>query len=304
MQRIQTKILPTLLFTAIHLFLTLPVVAAENRLELVHIHGLGFDQQGEELLVPAHFGMAIYTEGKWHKADGPDHDFMGFSITRDAFYSSGHPAQDSALANPFGLKKSNDNGKSWQNLGMQGEADFHIMSSGYNTNAIYLFNMVVNRTLTQRGLSYTLDDGEHWYHAEMKDTPEPVALATHPDNSAIVAAASREGLYLSSDHGQHFKQLDSQQEVYALGFDLDGQHLYYAGYDSAPSLTRLHINTGQRSIIELPALDRDAVAFIAQNPVRQQQLAIATFNRDVYLSYDGGKTWTPIALQGDTINSH
>jgi hypothetical protein len=41
------------------------------------------------------------------------------------------------------------------------------------------------------------------------------------------------------------------------------------------------------------------VSFIAQNPARREEYAIATFNRNVYLSSDGGKSWKPIAERGE-----
>lgn len=48
----------------------------------------------------------------------------------------------------------------------------------------------------------------------------------------------------------------------------------------------------------LPALTDDAVAYIAQNPARRLEYALATFERGVYLSRDGGKTWSQIAARG------
>lgn len=290
-----------LLFTAITLPFTIIAAETNNNIELVHIHGLAFDQQGKQLLIPAHFGIAVYEQGQWHKASGPDHDYMGFSVTRDAMYTSGHPGPGSSLVNPFGLKKSRDGGKNWQELGMQGESDFHTMASGYNTNVVYLLNMMPNRTLSERGLYYTLDDGQQWQRVRMTAAPEPLAIAVHPDDSATIAIAAREGLFLSNDHGQNFKQLDNSREVYAIAFDHDGQHLYYAGYDIGPSLIRLNMGNGKRITLTLPTLGRDAISFIAQNPINKKQLAIATFNRNVYLSNDAGKTWRQIALQGGTL---
>src|SRR3546814_19465798 len=49
-------------------------------------------------------------------SDLPEHDYMGFATTREAFYSSGHPAAGSNLINPFGLIKSTDAGKTWRQL--------------------------------------------------------------------------------------------------------------------------------------------------------------------------------------------
>jgi hypothetical protein len=50
----------------------------------------------------------------------------------------------------------------------------------------------------------------------------------------------------------------------------------------------------------MPALSEDAVAYIAQNPVRRSETAIATFKRSVFLSKDTGRTWAAIAQNGVT----
>ena len=52
--------------------------------------------------------------------------------------------------------------------------------------------------------------------------------------------------------------------------------------------------------LPIPALKEDAVAYIAQNPVRRNELVIATYKRNVFLSQDQGRTWKPIATDGDT----
>lgn len=52
--------------------------------------------------------------------------------------------------------------------------------------------------------------------------------------------------------------------------------------------------------VTVPALTEDAVAYIAQNPVRRSEIAIATFKRSVFLSKDQGRTWTQIAKDGTT----
>jgi hypothetical protein len=43
------------------------------------------------------------------------------------------------------------------------------------------------------------------------------------------------------------------------------------------------------------------VSFIAQNPVGRDEYAIATFNRDVYLSKDAGRSWVAIARAGEPV---
>ncbi|MFU7548103.1 glycosyl hydrolase, partial [Pseudomonas paraeruginosa] len=93
-----------------------------------HVHGLAFSPDGQQLSIPSHHGLAVYSQGRWSKAPGPAHDYMGYSVTRQAIYSSGHPARGSGLVNPFGVIKSSDGGRTWQQLGLQGDSDFHLLA--------------------------------------------------------------------------------------------------------------------------------------------------------------------------------
>lgn len=96
---------------------------------LIHAHALDYSTDGKQLMISSHHGLALYENGKWSKGAGPAHDYMGFSATRDALYSSGHPALGSGLINPLGLIKSSDGGKSWKKLGLEGESDSPLASS-------------------------------------------------------------------------------------------------------------------------------------------------------------------------------
>src|SRR5436189_25135 len=167
---------------------------AQDSVTLMHVHGLSYSADGKRLMIPSHHGVAVYEKGKWSKAPGPQHDYMGFSATSKHLYSSGHPAPGSGLVNPFGLIRSRDGGKTWDKLGLEGETDFHVLATSWHTNAIYVWN------------------------------PAPQ--------------------------------------------------------------------------VKLPPLTKDAVGYIAQNPVARSEYAIATFGRSVYLSKDAGRTWTAIAERG------
>jgi len=73
--------------------------------DIVHRHGLTFYPQGKRLMKPAHFGIVTYVNGEWLKISGSDYDYMGFTVTRNAIYTSEHTAPGSWLPNPFGLNK-------------------------------------------------------------------------------------------------------------------------------------------------------------------------------------------------------
>jgi hypothetical protein len=274
--------------------------SAAAQVTLVHVHGLAYSADGKRLLIPSHFGLAVYENGKWSKAPGAQHDYMGFSGTARRLYSSGHPAAGTHLVNPFGLLGSSDGGKTWTKLGLEGESDFHVMATSWNTNAIYVWNASPNSRMKRAGLHYTRDEGKTWTPASAKGLEgNPYALAAHPDNGATMAAATPGGVFMSSDSGQTFTRRAAAQGT-TVFFDLDGKHLWYATHDGQAHLARAPLNGGPVAEVKLPPLTQDAVSFIAQNPTRRTEYAITTFSRDVYLSKDAGSSWTAIAQRGET----
>ena len=273
---------------------------AGEAVTLTHVHGLSFSADGQQLLIPSHHGLAVYADGRWSKAAGPAHDYMGYSATRDALYSSGHPAPGSGMTNPFGLIKSRDGGKTWQQLGLTGESDFHLLATGYQTNAVYVFNHAPNSRMSQPGIHFTLNDGLKWQRAAAQGLgPKVGSLAVHPADAKVVAVGTDDGLYLSRDSAGSFERLVGGMRVLAACFDLDGQQLWFSSHAGQAGLARIALKPGAKAeAVPLPAMTEDAVAYIAQNPVRRTEIAIATFKRNVFLSKDQGRTWTQIAKDG------
>lgn len=293
--------IPTLLLT-LALGVSATVALADEAVTLTHVHGLSYSPDGARIMIPSHHGLALYERGKWSKASGPPHDYMGFSGTRDALYSSGHPAPNSGLVNPFGLIKSSDGGKTWKKLGLERESDFHVLATSYGTNAVYVVNHGANSRMSQPGIFHTRNDGLKWTKSSAKGLSGAIqGLAVHPLDPMVVVAATEEGLFVSRDAGETFDRRLGGQRALAAGFELDGQHLWVSVVEGQPALLRLALKSGaspQKS--DLPPLNNDAVAYVAQNPVRPGEIAIATYRRNVFLSKDMGKSWSPIALEGVT----
>lgn len=292
---------PFFTFASALLLATLAATPAHATVTLTHVHGLSYSADGKQLLVPSHDGLAVFADGHWTKAAGPAHDYMGFSATRDALYSSGHPAPGSGLTNPFGLIKSRDGGKTWQKLGLEGESDFHTLATSYGTNAVYVVNHQPNSRMRQPGIYYTLADGLKWQRAEARGLRAKLnALAVHPTDAKMVAAGTDDGLYLSRDSAENFTPLVGGTKVLGQTFDLDGQHLWFSAYAGKATLGKIALKTGAKPDNHLlPPLANDAVAYIAQNPVRRDEMAIATFKRSVFISQDQGRTWRQIAREGN-----
>jgi photosystem II stability/assembly factor-like uncharacterized protein len=284
---------------AVAAVLLLACTAAQAEVSLTHIHGLAYSPDGKRLLLPSHHGLAVYENGKWSKAPGPQHDYMGFAATAKNLYSSGHPAPGSGLVNPFGVIRSRDGGKTWDKLGLEGEMDFHLLGTSWNTNAIYVWNPAPNSRMRKSGLHSTVNDGFAWKPAQAAGLKgDPHALAVHPDDAAIVAVATSTGIYLSRDSGNRFEAAAEKGEGLAVFFDLDGKHLWYGAFDGQPRLARVTLAGGKATPVKLPPLTEDAVAYIAQNPASRREYAIATFGKSVYLSKDAGRSWSRIAERG------
>ena len=287
------------IFTALVAGLLASNALAQPAVTLHHVHGLAYSADGKQLMIPSHHGLAIYRDGKWSKAPGLEHDYMGFSATARNVYSSGHPAPRSGLLNPVGLIRSRDGGKTWEKLGLEGETDFHLLSAGWNTNAIYVWNPAPSSRLKAAGLHFTLDDGRTWRRSDARGLGgELRALAAHPDEAAVLAVATSDGLYLSPDSGEQFAKAAGGGEGLSVLFDLNGTEVWYGSFERGAKLTRVSLSGGSRVTVGLPPLSRDAVAYIAQNPAERLEYAIATFERSVYRSKDAGRTWSQIADRG------
>lgn len=273
--------------------------AAASDVSLPHVHGLAYDAAGKQLYVAVHDGLVVFSEGRWSRGPEPRHDLMGFTGTRKFFFSSGHPAPGSGLVNPLGLVQSTDGAKTWTKRGLEREADFHLLAAGFDNNAIYVYNPAPNSRMKEAGLYATLNQGLSWQRADGAGLQGNLrALAVHPTDAAMVAAGTDAGVFLSRDGGARFEPLVTGRPGLALKFDLDGKSLWIGSFDGSASLQRVSFAGPRRENAALPQLGRDAVAYIAQNPARPDEIAIATFERNVFVSQDRGKTWKEIASRG------
>lgn len=262
--------------------------------EMPHLHGLAFSADGRQLIAPAHSGLRIYEDGAWHTPGVPAHDYMGFAPAEDGFYSSGHPAPGS-LTNPLGLVKSTDGGATLKNLGFVGESDFHTMGVGYRSHAIYLVNPAPNGTI-QAGPYYSLDRGKTWQpFAGRGVSAAPYAIAVHPDEPGTLALPTDAGLVQSTDYGATFTLVGQAEPITAAVYALDGKRLLFG----SKTLMALNLTSGEAAPLKAPELGaEDVFTYIATSPTATETLAVATLERDVFLSLDGGATWDQIADNG------
>jgi hypothetical protein len=265
--------------------------------EMPHLHGLGFSADGRQLIVPAHTGLRIYEDGAWRTPNVPAHDYMGFTLVDDGFYSSGHPAPGSSLVNPLGLVKSTDGGTTLQPFGFAGESDFHLIGVGYRSHAIYLVNPAPNGVM-QPGPYASLDRGASWKpFAAAGVRAAPYAIAVHPDKPGTLALPTDAGLLQSTDYGASFAPVGPAAPTTAAAYSLDGTRLLF----QAAGLAALDLNSDVVSPVNAPQLAAtDRFTSIATSPAVATTLAVATLERDIFLSLDNGTTWQQIADNGVT----
>ncbi len=130
----------------------------------------------------------------------------------------------------------------------------------------------------------------------MRGVPgQPLQIAVHPISASTVALASEQGLFLSTDYGNSFAPVGASEPVSAVAFSPDGNRLFFG----SNTLSLYDIASKQNTVRStLPLAANDAMGFIAANPVRADELAAATFGRNIYRSRDGGRSWEQIAKDG------
>lgn len=259
-----------------------------------HIHGLGF--LGDDLMVATHWGLYKYNNG-WQEATREKHDYMGFSVTKDGFYSSGHPSVASDLKNPLGLMKGTKQGEKLQKIAFYGEIDFHTVAASFGTDTIYVFNETATDHLSE-GLHYSEDGGATWKKSNMDGLKQGqlLQLAVHPTMPEKVALATTAGLYLSDDYGQTFKQLVGDA-ITAVTFTESG--IYYAIYEEQQPLLMFISNDNQSKKVLLPTeLKTNAITNIAVHPENEDQIAMVTDDLTMFETTDKAESWHVIAEKG------
>jgi photosystem II stability/assembly factor-like uncharacterized protein len=277
--------------------------ALGHEVTLRHAHGLGYSADGQRIMIPNHHGIAVYSRQRWSMSAAPANDYMGFSVTRKYIFSSGHAAPGGGRGGALlGLIRSRDGGETWTTLAFDGEAEFHLLAAGYDSNALYLYNPVPNSRLGRTGIYRMAHEGRDWRNCHARGMRgELFRLAVHPTHADTLAAATSEGLFLSRNSGDDFESIIEGPQLRAAYFPLDGDALWFGTFDGKPGLFRLPLSGGAHDQISLPPIGHDAVASIAQNPSRRAEFAILTFEHAVFVTPDGGKTWSRIARARGTF---
>jgi len=266
--------------------------------ELNHVHGMGYVGNNNGLYFAAHTGMKIYREDNWFTISDDFFDYMGFNAIDQGFYTSGHPSADSDMPNPLGIQKSLDGGKSLEHIAFEGETDFHAMAVGYISQDIFLLNPEANTELDPGFYKLSRED-EQWKPVNAEGLEGEVsALALHPTDSTIVAAATSTGIYVSENGGEQFDRI-TKDNVSGTAVFFNESELFYASYGENAMLTKYTVANEKEEKVNLPNLTQDEVAFISQNPTNKDEIGIYTMQGEVFLTKDNATTWMPLLDEGD-----
>lgn len=124
---------------------------------------------------------------------------MGFTVIGpDRFLGSGHPGPGEEGPPSLGLIESRDAGRSWQQVSLAGEADFHVLRSAHNR--IYAYNGLTG------DLMLSDDGGKSW---TSRTPPAAVIdLAVDPRDPGRIIAATEGGLAISEDDGRRWRPIE------------------------------------------------------------------------------------------------
>jgi photosystem II stability/assembly factor-like uncharacterized protein len=241
-----------------------------------HVHGLGVNPRDGALFIATHAGLFRSPEESTtaERVGESTQDTMGFTVVGpDRFLGSGHPGAAESGPPSLGLIESDDAGASWQQVSLEGEADFHILR--YAHGRVYGFNGLSGK------LMLSDDGGRDWSE---RTPPGPmIDLAVDPEDPERILVSTDEGLSLSEDDGESWRPVKGEIGLLAwpapgtlFSIDADGR----VALNSEPGDGWRERGSIGGSPAALTSLDN-------------RTLFAALFEGGVVSSSDGGKTWRP-----------
>lgn len=250
-----------------------------------HIHGAGFWQDDNRLVIATHAGLMEYREDGWYTLPTNRHDYMGFELVEDGFYASGHPDRRTDFKNPLGVMYGKNHGTVLESRSLEGEADFHYMSAGYATGTLYVYLEEATSEL-EPGFYRSIDGGKSFEPMQIQGIEEAqvagiVADATEAERVFLYGPS---GIFVSNDFGDSFEPLVESEQVITVGAD-EGQLAYVRQTDGSFEGVRFNLEDESTETFDLPEFQADAVPI--ELAVNEERMLLVTSDNSVYEFTDG-----------------
>lgn len=216
------KSIPALLLAALFLLVASACSSGDDRSpsggsdsaqapQMEHIHGIGVDPGNGAIYAGTHYGLFRIEDGTAARVADRVQDFMGFTVAGpDHFLASGHPGEGQGGHSSVGLIESTDGGRTWQELSLAGEADFHALE--YRHGRVYGLNSMTGQLLVS-------EDKESWQELSAESIAD---FAVSPDDAQVLIATSQQGLVRSNDGGSAFEAVSEAPLMVFVGWAEDG----------------------------------------------------------------------------------
>jgi hypothetical protein len=244
----------------------------------IHVHGLGINPADGALFIATHTGLFRAPEGEStaKRVAGRYQDTMGFTVVgRDRFLGSGHPDQREKLPPFLGLIESEDAGRTWRALSLQGERDFHVLEASGRT----VYGYGSDFESREQGLLVSDDGGRSW---EGRSAPEPlVSLVIEADDPETITASGARAVHRSEDGGRNWRPITNEGGLIASSPEgglvlINAEGLVLTGGEDGTALTRVSQVGGAPAALEGIG----------------DELYVAIHDGTVKRSTDGGRSWS------------
>lgn len=265
----QLRPLTALLVSTLALFAACSSSEGASRLPAeAHVHGIGVNPADGRIYLGTHGGLfRLDAEARKVAAVGDVRDdFMAFTVLGpDWFIASGHPSSPGRTSN-LGLIESRDGGRTWREIALAGQADFHALRAG--EAGLFGYH--------SGGLLVTSSDGGKTWRSLAETEASDFVL----DGGALVVATPR-GLSRTQDGGRTWTSLSGPRIAFLSG-PIEGTLWGLTADGAAFRSSDGGIEWERRgSVTARPA------AFLAHDDA----LYVATVEGEVLRSSDGGASW-------------
>ena len=241
--------------------------SGENIGSLSHIHAVKAHK--DQIILGTHEGVYRYLDEKTVKRISTEtFDVMGLAISSKGFFASGHPGKGSKLPEPVGLLSSSDGGKSWKNIALSGEVDFHTLET--------VGDEIYGADSGSGQLMYSSDAGKSWVKRGANTFSD---IALNPKGKGSVLAIKDGKLHRSTNALKSSKQIDLPFQIGSIDW-IDGSLIAAAGKDLYQSS---NAGTTWKKLASLPA----SIGIITQS----SQLIAVVVGGAIYASTNKGKTF-------------